>query len=124
MRSSPERYPRLGIRNFLPLEETRIGVSNFAGPIVKTDHRPAVIAFVDITQELSTNDDAHTIGKPAVEDEFSEIDDIEFPPPRVRPIRRLRWGCSLAKASTVRVDNFYTCCRAIDRLLPIDLTDN
>ena len=99
-------------------------MSNFAGPIVKTDHRPAVIAFVDIAQELSTNEDAHTIGKPAVEDEFSEIDDIEFPPPRVRPIRRLRWGCSLAKASTVRVDNFYTCCRAIDRLLPIDLTDN
>tara|TARA_R110002096_G_scaffold112543_1_gene245070 strand:- start:91 stop:300 length:210 start_codon:yes stop_codon:yes gene_type:complete len=56
-------------------------VSNFAGPVLKTGHRPTVIAFVDIAQELSTNENAHTIGKPAVEDEFSEIDDIEFPLP-------------------------------------------
>lgn len=56
-------------------------MSNFAGPVLKTGDRPTVVAFVEIAQEQSTNENAHTIGKPAVEDEFTEIDHIEFPLP-------------------------------------------
>ena len=43
--------------------------------------KPTVIALREIAEELITNENVDTIGKPAIEDEFAEAGHIEFPLP-------------------------------------------
>ena len=43
--------------------------------------KPTVIALREIAEELITNENVDTIGKPVIEDDFSESGHIEFPLP-------------------------------------------
>ena len=43
--------------------------------------KPTVVALREIAEELITNENVDTIGKPAVADEFAESGHIEFPLP-------------------------------------------
>ncbi len=53
-----------------------------AEPLVDEDNdKPTVVALREIAEELITNENVDTIGKPVIEDEFGESGHIEFPLP-------------------------------------------
>lgn len=53
-----------------------------AEPLVDEDNdKPTVVALREIAEELITNENVDTIGKPVVDDEFAESGHIEFPLP-------------------------------------------
>jgi DNA-directed RNA polymerase subunit omega len=53
-----------------------------AEPLVDEDNdKPTVIALREIAEELITNENVDTIGKPVIDDEFAEFGHIEFPLP-------------------------------------------
>lgn len=53
-----------------------------AEPLVDVDNdKPTVVALREIAEELITNENVDTIGKPVIDDDFSESGHIEFPLP-------------------------------------------
>ncbi|MFT5350796.1 MAG: DNA-directed RNA polymerase subunit omega, partial [Gammaproteobacteria bacterium] len=53
-----------------------------AEPLVDVDNdKPTVVALREIAEELITNENVDTIGKPVIVDDFAESGSIEFPMP-------------------------------------------
>lgn len=53
-----------------------------AEPLVEEDNdKPTVIALREIAEGLITKDNVDTIGKPSVDEEFTDTNQIEFPIP-------------------------------------------
>ncbi len=53
-----------------------------AEALVEEDNdKPTVVALREIAEGLITNENVDTIGKPSVEEEFAEANQIEFPLP-------------------------------------------
>jgi DNA-directed RNA polymerase subunit omega len=53
-----------------------------AEPLVDVDNdKPTVVALREIAEELITNENVDTIGKPVIDDDFIESGHIEFPLP-------------------------------------------
>lgn len=57
-------------------------LSQGAEPLVDVDNdKPTVVALREIAEELITNENVDTIGKPVVVDDFATSGHIEFPIP-------------------------------------------